>query len=125
MNAMNVIHRSGKISWRARTTWNASTDPNLIVRMHRVPALYDTAPAGGRVICVDEFGPLDLQPRQARARRPGGKPHRLRATCDRYGGVMHMLAALDGTDHRTHEESSGRFSVNALRGMLRAGRGRP
>lgn len=63
--------------------------------MHRVLALYDTPPADGRVICVDEFGPLNLQPRKGRAWRPVGKPRRLRATYNRYGGVMHMLAALD------------------------------
>ncbi|MFI0716630.1 hypothetical protein ACH4SK_39855 [Streptomyces inhibens] len=63
--------------------------------MRRVLALYDTPPADGRVICVDEFGPLNLQPCKGKAWRPASRPHRLRATHNRYGGVMHMLAALD------------------------------
>ncbi|MFF1477073.1 IS630 family transposase [Streptomyces sp. NPDC058301] len=89
------ILREGKVSWQATTTWKASNDPDFIAKMHRVLALYDTPPADGRVICVDEFGPLNLMPRKGRAWRPAGRPRRLRATCNRYGGVMHMLAALD------------------------------
>jgi hypothetical protein len=34
-------------------------------------------------------------PRKGKAWRPAGKPRRLRATYNRYDGVMHMLAALD------------------------------
>ena len=63
--------------------------------MHRVLDLYDHPPADGRVICVDEFGPLNLQPRPGRAWRPAGHPARLRATYRRTGGVRHMIAALD------------------------------
>jgi hypothetical protein len=47
------------------------------------------------VICADEFGPLNLQPRPGRAWRPAGHPARLRATYHRTGGVRHMIAALD------------------------------
>ena len=31
--------------------------------MSRILDLYDHPPADGRVVCVDEFGPLSLQPR--------------------------------------------------------------
>jgi hypothetical protein len=51
-------------------------------------------PVGG-VICADEFGPLNLQPRPGRAWRPAAHPARLRATYQRTGGVRHMIAALD------------------------------
>jgi hypothetical protein len=47
------------------------------------------------VICADEFGPLNLQPRPGRAWRPAAHPARLRATYRRTRGVRHMLAALD------------------------------
>ena len=63
--------------------------------MHRVLELYDHPPADGRVICTDEFGPLDLEPRPGRAWRPERHPARLRATYRRTRGVRHMLAALD------------------------------
>ena len=54
-----------------------------------------TPPADGRVICVDEFGPLNLQPRPGRGWFPRGRPARLRATYTRTAGVRHMFAALD------------------------------
>jgi hypothetical protein len=60
------------------------------------------------VLCVDEFGPLNLQPRPGRhwarrggtARDPGEGPRRrIRATYHRTGGVRHLFAALElGTD---------------------------
>jgi hypothetical protein len=89
-----ILHDAG-VRWLATKTWKASTDPNFIEKMHRVLDLYDHPPADGRVICVDEFGPLNLQPRPGRAWRPAAHPARLRATYRRTGGVRHMLAALD------------------------------
>lgn len=47
------------------------------------------------MICVDEFGPLNLQPRPGRGWFPSRSPTRLRATYHRYGRVRHMLAGLD------------------------------
>ena len=76
-------------------TWKASTDPDFIAKMRRVLDLYDHPPADGRVVCADEFGPLNLQPRPGRAWRPTAHPARLRATYRRTGGVRHMIAALD------------------------------
>ncbi|MFC9699287.1 transposase [Streptomyces sp. NPDC056943] len=61
------ILRVGKVSWKTTTTWKTSTDPEFIAKMHRILALYDTPPADGRVICVDEFGPLNLMPRKGKA----------------------------------------------------------
>jgi hypothetical protein len=87
------ILREGKVSWKTTTTWKASNDPEFIAKMHRVLTLHDSPPADGRVICVDEFGPLNLMPRKGKAWGPVKRPRRLRATHNRYGGVMHMLAA--------------------------------
>ncbi|MEU0004902.1 helix-turn-helix domain-containing protein [Streptomyces sp. NPDC006314] len=81
------ILRADKVSWKTTTTWKASADPEFIAKTHRVLALYDTLPADGRVICVDEFGPLNLMPRKGKARGPVRRPRRLRATYNRYGGV--------------------------------------
>src|SRR5262249_57927274 len=66
-----------------------------IARMGGAGALPAHPPADGRVICADEFGPLNLQPRPGRAWQPIAHPARLRATYRRTGGVRHMLAALD------------------------------
>jgi transposase len=94
-----VLRKAG-ISWQAIKTWKGSRDPEFAVKMARILALYDQAaagqiPAGGRVICVDEFGPLNLQPRPGRGWFPRGRPDRRRATYTRTGGVRHMFAALD------------------------------
>jgi transposase len=93
--SVRQILREGGISWQATKTWKASNDPDFIAKMHRVLDLYDHPPADGRVVCADEFGPLNLQPRPGRSWRPIGRPARLRATYNRYDGVRHMLAALD------------------------------
>ncbi|GAA3608545.1 hypothetical protein GCM10022419_111840 [Nonomuraea rosea] len=89
------ILRKDGVSWQTTTTWKASNDPYFIAEMQRVLELYDHPPADGRVICVDEFGPLNLMPRKGKRWRPARSPARLRATHNRYFGVMHMIAALD------------------------------
>jgi transposase len=48
------------------------------------------------VICVDEFGPLNLQPQPGgKAWAPRAKPRRIRATYTRPNGVRHLLSAYD------------------------------
>src|SRR5262249_5948416 len=85
-------HQAG-IGWLAAKTWKASPGPQFITKMRRVLELYDHPPADGRVICADEFGPLNLQPRPGRDWRPAGRPARLRATYRRNRGVRQMIAA--------------------------------
>lgn len=63
--------------------------------MRRVLDLNDHPPPDGRVVCVDELGPLNLLPRRGKSWRPRHRPRRLRATYTRADGVMHMLAGLD------------------------------
>ncbi|GAB1340408.1 IS630 family transposase [Streptomyces sp. E-15] len=117
------ILREGKVSWKTTTTWKASTDPEFIAKMHRVLALYDTPPADGRVICVDEFGPLNLMPRKGKAWGPVRRPRRLRATYNRCNGVMHMLAALDLCTTASARASAGASSSACSRPCVRAGTG--
>jgi transposase len=89
-----ILHAGG-VSWQATKTWKASNDPDFARKMRRVLDLYDRPPADGRVICVDEFGPLNLQPRPGRAWRGIAKPARLRATFNRTHGVRHLIGGLD------------------------------
>ena len=68
------ILRDGGVSWQTTTTWKASTDPEFIPKMRRILDLYDHPPDDGRVVCVDEFGPLNLLPRKGKAWRPRRRP---------------------------------------------------
>ena len=95
--------------FQAVKTWKTSTDPDYEAKKNRVLQLY--AIADGRadpgpddptvVICMDEFGPLSLQPHPGRqwaptAHGPGeqGRPRRRRrrATYHRPNGIRHLLA---------------------------------
>ncbi|RSM82757.1 IS630 family transposase [Kibdelosporangium aridum] len=89
------ILRAAGITWQRTKTWKASQDPDFAVKMDRILALYDDPPADGRVVCVDEFGPLNLLPRPGRGWFPRGHPARQRATYTRTAGVRQMFAALD------------------------------
>jgi transposase len=89
-----ILHEGG-VSWQATKTWKASNDKDFQAKLARVLDLYDHPPTDGRVICVDEFGPLNLQPRAGRVWQPRRRTRRLRATFHRNDGVRHMLAALD------------------------------
>lgn len=92
---LRKILNSGGVSWQATSTWKASSDPDFAAKMARVLNLYDNPPADGRVVCVDEFGPLNLQPRAGRDWFPRRRPLRLRATYRRTERVRHMFGALD------------------------------
>ena len=89
-----VLHAGG-VSWQTTTTWKSSADLEFIAKMHRILVLYDTPPVDGRVVCVDESGPLNLMPRKGKTWAWSGSPRPLRATYHRTDGAMHMLAALD------------------------------
>ena len=99
-DTVRTILREAGISWQATKTWKGSHDPEFIPKKTRILDLYDQAvagqvPDGGRVICVDEFGPLNLQPRPGHGWFPRRHATRLRATYTRTAGVRHMFAALD------------------------------
>ena len=47
------------------------------------------------VICVDEFGPLELRPYAGRSWRKVGQPERFRAVYSRRHGVRQFIAAYD------------------------------
>ncbi len=97
-------------------TWKTSRDPDYETKKARIEHLYAIAdgeitPDPGEpavVLCLDEFGPLNLQPHPGRQWAAVGGKHkdperaprpRRRATYTRPHGVRHLFAALDlGTD---------------------------
>lgn len=95
-----------------------------MAKMHRILDLADHPSDDGRVICVDEFGPLNLQRCKGRAWRPTGAPRRLQATYNRRHGVMHMLAALNLTSGKIHYRIRRRKRHGELLDLLASLRGR-
>ena len=85
------------IRWRHTKTHKDSNDPEFGPKHRRIRRLYGRRPKNGRRICVDEFGPLNLQPQPGQCLAMKGRKHvdRLRATYSRQGGVRHFLAAYD------------------------------
>lgn len=92
---LRQLLRRHKIRWRHTKTWKESTDPEFWPKYRRLRRLYAKRPKGGRRICVDEFGPLNLQPRHGPHYARTDHVDRLRATYNRTGGVRHMFAAYD------------------------------
>jgi transposase len=109
---LRLVLRDEDVSFQAVKTFKVSTDPDYDAKTGRVLELYAIAdelaepgPADPTVVfCVDEFGPLNLQPHPGRQWAPvahgTGDPaaprrRRRRATYTRPQGVRHLFAALD------------------------------
>jgi len=105
--------------FQAVKTWKTSTDPDYEAKKNRVLELYAIAdgrkPAGPGdpmvVICMDEFGPLNLQPHPGKQWAPVAvrrgdqqtpRRRRRRATYNRAHGVRHLLAGYDLSTDRLH-----------------------
>jgi hypothetical protein len=89
-----LLHRR-RIHWRHTQTWKDSNDPQCWPKYRRIRRLYRRRPEGGRRLCVDEFGPLNLPPRHGKHYARTGHVERRRATYRRTGGVRHLFAAYD------------------------------
>jgi transposase len=109
---LRALLREEGVSFQAIKTFKVSNDPDFEAKKNRVLELYDiadgkTKPKRGDptvVFCMDEFGPLNLQPHRGRQWAPvaagkgdPGSPRRRRrrATFTRPHGVRHLLAAYD------------------------------
>src|SRR5262245_2980130 len=97
---LRVLLREEGVSFQRLKTWKQSTDPQFEPKKNRILHLYglmdgtaDVQPGDPNVVvCVDEFGPLNLQPHPGRqwaatpaAARPhgvdGGRPTPARTAC--------------------------------------------
>ena len=109
---LRTLLREEGVTFQRLKTWKTSKDPRYQAKKARIEHLYaiadrEVTPAPGDpqvVICVDEFGPLNLQPRPGRqwaavsgkSKEPGRAPRRrLRATYTRTKGVRHLFAAYE------------------------------
>lgn len=102
------LHRC-RIRLRRTKTWKESTDPRFWQKYRAIRHLYRRRPAGGRRLCIDEFGPLNLQPRHGHCwTGPTKGVDRLRATYKRKGGVRHFLAFYDFETDRIYGQFTHR-----------------
>jgi transposase len=112
---LRQVLREEGVSFQRVKTWKVSNDPDFEAKKNRVLELYAIADGVGEpgdgdpevVICVDEFGPLNLQPHPGKqwAVAGGGatEPRRTRrATYNRFGGVRHLLGAYDLSSDRLY-----------------------
>ena len=116
---LRVLLREEGVTFQRLKTWKASKDPRYATKKARIEHLYAIAdrqvtPGAADpdvIFCVDEFGPLNLQPRPRRqwaaisgkSREPGRAPRRrLRATYTRTAGVRHLFAAYELGEDRLY-----------------------
>jgi transposase len=105
---LRVLLQQEGVSFQRLKTFKRSNDPDYDAKATRVLELYAIADGRAKpgpddpaiVLCMDEFGPLNLQPRPgcqwALAGGGGWRPRRRRrATYKRPHGVRHLLAAYD------------------------------
>jgi transposase len=72
------------VRFQAVRTWKRSNDPEFAAKRDRILALYAAAARGeALVICLDEFGPLNLQP------QPGGKASGAARQAQAYARHLH------------------------------------
>ena len=109
---LRTLLREEGVSFQVIKTWKTSTGPDFEAKKNRVLHLYDIADGKVKskrgdpkvVLCMDEFGPLNLLPRPGKhwapriakgETSPAPRRRRRRATYTRTHGVRHLMAAYD------------------------------
>lgn len=90
------------VSHQRTKTWKESHDPLFEVKRRRIMRLYRHPPSDGRVVCLDEFGPLNIQPVPGTCYARKRHPQRIPATYHRTHGVRQMLAILDLKENKIY-----------------------
>ena len=116
---LRVLLREEGVSFQVIKTFKKSNDPDFEAKKNRILELYAIAdghvePGEGDpqvVICMDEFGPLNLMPHPGKqwASKAAGKGdveaprrRRRRATYNRPHGVRHLMAGYDLSTDRLY-----------------------
>ena len=104
---LRVLLRKEGVSFQAIKTYKQSTDPDYEAKKNRVLELYDIAEGKARpekgdptvVICMDEFGPLNLLPRPGKQWAPEDRQGTNGARAHGGGGVGPPTSGTKGVRH--------------------------
>jgi transposase len=116
---LRALLREEGISFQAIKTFKVSNDPDFEAKKNRILELYEIADGKALpgpddptvVICMDEFGPLNLQPHPGKQWAPiaagqgdteSPRRRRMRATYKRPHGVRHLMAGYDLSTNRLY-----------------------
>ena len=113
------ILKANSIRFQRTKTWKESKDPEFQQKWQRVKALYrQNPPIDTAVLCIDEFGPIELRPYAGDHWAPEKHPQRLPATYSRHHGVRQLLAYYDVhadvLDGRVYERKRGEELLDFL-----------
>ena len=129
---LRVLLREEGVSFQVIKTWKQSNDPDFEAKKNRVLELYDIADGKAKpkkgdptvVICMDEFGPLNLLPRPGKQWAPmivKGERVPTRPTAPAPPGHLHAhqgrppphgrLRPEPGQDLRPHQDEEGPHHV--------------
>jgi transposase len=133
---LRVLLREEGVSFQVIKTFKQSNDPDFEAKKNRILELYAIAdgtvePGEGDptvIICVDEFGPLNLQPHPGKQWAPVAagtgnvdqpRRRRRRATYNRPHGVRHMMGAYDLSRDRLYGHNVPKKDRTAFLRFLR------
>jgi hypothetical protein len=107
------------VRFQAVRTWKRSNDPDFEAKRDRIVELDEQAEAGKVVVtCLDDFGPLNLQPQPGgKSWAPRAKPRRIRATLHppaRRQTPDLRLRRRDRQALRAHQETQGPPAVSGV-----------
>jgi transposase len=132
---LRVLLRQEGVTFQRLKTWKTSKDRRHAAKKARIEQLHaiagrDAVPQDGDpavIFCVDELGPLNLQPHPGRqwaavsgkGKEPGREPRpRMRATDTRTAGVRHLFAAYELGEGKLFGHIKARKTRGPVPGVL-------
>jgi len=111
---VRLILLEAGVSHQRTKTWKESKDPRFEAKRRRIKRLYKNPPTDGRVMCLDEFGPISIRPHHGSGWAKQRQINRLPATYRRTQGVRQMFAVLDLSTNKIYyriRERKRRFEL--------------